>query len=119
VLQVPVDVLFQLNKNADKPLTLSAGLTGGVLMGSNALYYNTRSRTYYKEKDHFTSFMLSAQSGLSLTLANHSKYQINAGPHIQYQLSNLTQKSINTNEHLWFLGLKGNILFKRNKQNKQ
>ncbi|HEX8332639.1 MAG TPA: hypothetical protein VF622_08445 [Segetibacter sp.] len=115
LLQIPINILFQLNRNINKPLTLSAGFTGGVLVGSNALYLNEKARTYYKEKDHFKRLTLSAQSGIAFTLLNHRKYQIQAGPHVQYQLSNLTKPAVYTNEHLWFLGLKGNILFKKTK----
>jgi hypothetical protein len=115
LLQIPVSMQFQLNRNMNKPLILSAGFIGGVLAGSNALYLNQNAKAYYKETDQFKRFTFSAQTGVSFTLLNHAKYQIQAGPHLQYQLSNLTKPVVHTNEHLWLLGVKGNILFKKSK----
>jgi hypothetical protein len=115
LLQIPVSMMFQLNKNAEKPLTLSAGVSANFLIGSKALYLNQKALAIYREKEQFKNFTLGVQTGMTFTLSTHKNFSIHAGPQVQYQVSNLTKSIIYTDEHLLFLGFKANILFKRNK----
>lgn len=112
LLQVPLNFLYRINSNPDKPLNISAGFTAGLLIGSNALYLNDRSRIYYRENNQFNRLVFGAQAGLSFTVYNSASHRLQLEPLAQYQISNLTKPVVNSNEHLLFLGLKGNLLFK-------
>lgn len=112
LLQLPVNLVFQVNKSQSKPVVLTAGISPAILTGSYALYANQSERVYYVEKEQFRRFQLFAQAGLLFTFINAKTYQINAGPAIKYGISNLVKPVISTRQHLFFTGLQFNISLK-------
>lgn len=111
-LELPINILFQLNKNVKKPLLLSAGISPGYLTASNALYANSSANVYYRDKEKFHHFMLSAQSGLSFPVFHSSKLLLMAGPTVQYGFTNVSKAAWASPQHLLFTGIKANIVFK-------
>jgi hypothetical protein len=113
LLEVPINFRLRLNKNIDRPSEWTIGVLPGVLLGSQALYYNQQAMIYYNEKEQFNRLQLSMQTGFSFNIIANKKTLVNLGPVLQYGLINLTRPAGYTNEHLLFYGLKTNILFKK------
>ena len=111
LLELPINVSLQFSKNTNKSLLLTAGISPGYLIASNALYANSSANVYYADKEKFHRFQLSAQSGLLFPVFSSSHFILNAGPAIQYGLIN-TFKSAADGQHLFFAGIKANIVFR-------
>lgn len=112
LLELPINLALQLNKNRERPLLISAGISPGLLLSSNALYANPSANVYYVDKEKFHHFQLSVQSGLMFTVSGTNKYSLTAGPVVQYGFINPTKAVIAGSQHLFFSGLKANIIFK-------
>ncbi|MEJ7676246.1 MAG: hypothetical protein WKF59_26970 [Chitinophagaceae bacterium] len=106
LVQLPLNLQLQLNKNINKPLLFAFGLAPSFLISSNALYVNSNARAYYREKEQFNHFMLFGQSELLYTLSNRPKYQLQLGPALQYDFNSFSKPATNTRQHLIFTGLK-------------
>lgn len=113
LLQLPVNVQWQLNSIRKRPLLLTAGITPGFVIGTKALYYNRLAQITYVDKNQFKNFQLATQAGLMFTISSKNKYSINLGPHIMYGVTNLAKSATQTSQHLFFSGLKSNITFNR------
>lgn len=111
-LQLPIQLTYQLNRNEQKPVVLTAGITPGFLVGSNALYANRSRRMYYREKKQFSNVQVFAEVGLTIPIIGLKKFHVSAGPTLQYGINNLTKGVTGTNQHLFFTGLKTNIALK-------
>lgn len=112
ILEFPAVLHYRVNNNNKKQLQLFAGIAPGFVINTSALYLNTKAGIFYKEKDQFNSFHLSAQTGLLFTLKNAKKYQINTGPVTKFGLTDLSKTITHNNQHLFFTGLKTNINLK-------
>ncbi|MEJ7829892.1 MAG: hypothetical protein WKF91_16915, partial [Segetibacter sp.] len=112
LVQFPLNLQWQLNKNINKPLSFAFGLAPSFLISSNALYVNSNARAYYREKNQFKHFLLFGQSELLYTLSNRPKYQLEIGPALQYDFNSFSKTATHTKQHLIFTGLKTNITFK-------
>ena len=111
-LQMPLNISWQMNRNKDKPIRISAGIAPSVLFASHALYYNKNRRIAYYEKEQFNTFHLFGQAGFSFPLLSGKKILLHAGPFLQYELTNLTKPQVQPVEHLRFIGIRSSIEFK-------
>jgi hypothetical protein len=112
LIQLPVNLLFRLNKNSSKPLLFSFGLSPSFLIASKALYVNRYQGIYYEEKQQFKNFLLFGQSGLLFTPVDSKKYQLSLGPVVQYDFNSMSKWQTQASKHLTFMGIKSNITFK-------
>ena len=111
-LQLPVNLEYQINKNQKKPFLISAGISPGFLISSNALHANPTARVYYVDKQQFNHLQLSAQIGFSFSLISSSKYLLSVGPSVQYSFTNASKAAADARQHLFFTGIKANIILK-------
>jgi hypothetical protein len=111
-LQMPVNIVWQINKLRSKPISLYTGITAGYLMGSNSLYSNASERIYYREESQFNRLQLSGQAGVMFSILANKKYDWQIGPFVQYQLNSLVKPVIDPNQHLLFTGLKTYYIIK-------
>jgi hypothetical protein len=112
LIQIPITLQFQLNKNIQHPLQFSFGLSPSFLIGSNALYLNRNTNSYYREQDQFSRFLLFGQSGVVYVFKNSAAFQMSLGPTLQYSFNSFSKPAINTPQHLLFTGIKANIILK-------
>jgi len=112
MLEVPVNLLFRLNKNQEKPITFSTGFSLGYLFNSNALYANYKEKVYYVEKDQFRRFQLIGQGSIQIPVIGSKGYNLSIGPALQYGFTNMAKPVTSTKQHLVTLGLKGHLLLK-------
>jgi hypothetical protein len=109
LLQVPINLLLQLNKSERNSVVFSAGVAPAFLVGSNALHANYRARTYYKDNNQFRRWMLFGEAGLQLGIATSAHFKITAGPEANYSFTSMANPMTNTNQHLFSVGLKANV----------
>lgn len=109
-IQLPFNFQLNLNSRKRRPFILSTGLTPGYLVRSHALNFNRYRQVSYTDKDQFKKFQLSAQGGFSFNLLNAKKYSIQLGPELRYGISNLSKPTTDTKQHLFFFGLKANVI---------
>ncbi len=112
LIELPIKLKLQINKNQEKPLVVSAGISPGYLVSSNALYANPSANVYYVDKQKFQHFQLSAQMGFLFPIAGSSKYSLSAGPVVQYGFTDAAKTAIGINQHLLFTGIKANVILK-------
>lgn len=111
-VEMPIQISYRLNKYKERPIAITGSLIPGYLIGSSALYNNGNSGVYYKEKKQFNQFQLSTSVGLMFTLKKPFNNRFSIGPVFQYNLTNLTKKQLQSNQHLLFAGIKTNFIFK-------
>ena len=112
LVELPINISRQLNKNQKRPLLLFTGISPGYLIASNALYANPSANVYYTDKEKFHHFQLSSQSGLMFPVSNSKGLLLQAGPVIQYGITNTAKAGTGSPQHLFFAGIKANIIFK-------
>ncbi|MBC6493088.1 outer membrane beta-barrel protein [Flavihumibacter stibioxidans] len=100
-LQIPLE--FSWNPGGKKKLYWNSGMTVGYLLGTDALQYNETVGVYYKDKSMVNKWMAAVQTGVYYRFQAPGKWQISAGPFVQYHL-NTPDKSAN-GKHLLYTGL--------------
>ncbi|MCW3110151.1 MAG: PorT family protein [Segetibacter sp.] len=110
--ELPLNVLVQLNKNQNKQVVLTAGISPAYLIYSKALHANTSQNVYYADNDQFKKLQLFAQTGIQLTVSNARHFNITAGPEAQYGLNNMATSASGTNQHLFSATIKANVILK-------
>lgn len=99
-LEVPLNIFLQLNKNQNKKLLLTAGVTPAYLVGATSLYANNSQNLYYETKEQFKKMIWSLQCGLQFSVLNTRVFNIVAGPEFQYGINNMAKAATGTNQHL-------------------
>ncbi|HEX8279226.1 MAG TPA: outer membrane beta-barrel protein [Segetibacter sp.] len=112
LVELPINLGYQINRNQDKPLMISAGLSPGYLVSSNALYKNPSANVYYVDKQKFKRFQLSAQMGLSFPIIGSLRYLLSGGPVIQYGFTSVVKAVSGIDQHLFFTGVNANFILK-------
>ena len=112
LIELPLNFWYQLNKDQKKPLLVVAGVSPGYMAGTNALYANPFANTYYVDKEIFHHFQFSSQAGFSFPIIASSRYLLSAGPVIQYGFTNTAKATTGTSQHLFFTGIKANIILR-------
>lgn len=113
-LEIPATVQWQLNHSRSFPLFLESGLSFSYLVSSDALYYNSNSGVYFKDRDVVNraqvNFTSSLMVGLPLGGVN-----LQAGPQLEYGLTSLLRPSATAGQHLFYGGLRVVIIPKGKK----
>ncbi len=112
LVEMPIQLSFRLNKQNKSPVTINTSLIPGYLFGSDALFANSNSNAYYVEKEQFRQFQLSAAVGLMFNIKNAFKSRLSFGPVFQYNLTNMTKRDLQSDQHLLFGGIKTNFILK-------
>ncbi|HKG67701.1 MAG TPA: outer membrane beta-barrel protein, partial [Segetibacter sp.] len=112
LVELPINLGYQINKNQEQPLIISAGLSPGYLISSNALYTNPSANVYYVDKKKFNRFQLFAQMGLSFPIIGSLKYLLSGGPVIQYGFTSVAKAVSGIDQHLFFTGINANFILK-------
>lgn len=113
LLQFPVQIQYKVRPASKRALILQAGLTPSVILSTRALYFNRSANITYINREQFQQLQLFAQGGFQLKLADTKMLQYSLGPQIQYGISNLTRPVVQSRQHLFYLGLNVNIIFKK------
>ena len=104
-LEIPGSIQWQITHTRTLPLFWELGGSLSYLMGSNAIYYNTKAGVYYKDGQvsNRTQFNLSTALMVSLPLKG---FQMQVGPQLQYGVTSLLNSESSGGQHLFYGGVK-------------
>lgn len=109
-LELPVNFLFQLNKNSAKPFYLDLGINAGQMISSNALAYDTAfGGIYINGKNQFNKTQFSLSSGLLWTISS-KKIQWSVGPVINVHFTRLLKNPFEGDKYLLMPGIRTKII---------
>lgn len=111
-IELPINLLFRINKNQSKPFSIFAGISPTYVIATHGLYANKTTNTYYIEKYQYKHFLLSGQTGFLYTFTTYKNNKLSIGPFVQYDFTNLTKTITGTKQHLFFSGIKVNVILK-------
>jgi hypothetical protein len=104
-LQLPVSLIWQVNRSRKTPVFWEAGLALSRLISANALYYSEKSGLYYKDGGAANPNHLMAFSSVMVGLSLRGN-SIKIGPEGQYGLTSLINKGNVGTQHLFYGGIK-------------
>jgi len=100
---------YQISKRV--PISLGAGLSISQLVSSNALHYNRGANIYYQDNELLHKTQTGLISSLTFELLRKKKLTLNLGPELNYFLTPLLKKNSSQRQHLYSIGLKGQLKF--------
>ncbi|HEY6901447.1 MAG TPA: outer membrane beta-barrel protein, partial [Puia sp.] len=104
-LELPVALELKLNRSKLLPIFLNGGASLSYLMGSSAVYYNTKSGVYFKDGGVANKMQVSLSSALMVGLPFHN-IRVQAGPQIQYGLTPLLNTGQSGEQHVFYGGIR-------------
>jgi hypothetical protein len=81
------------------------------MISSNALVFDRNAGIYYKDKQNLQVNQMHAFSGMHFQFLNLKKVSIQAGPYLQYGLSNLQNGNTIDKLHLISTGIRTKFTF--------
>ncbi len=112
--QVPLLLRYTPVATSKRPITITAGLVPTLLFGSKALNYDRQNNVSYVDKTHLKNLQVLGGLGVAFTIKNYSSKLVQAGPVVRYGFGSINKNSDRLSQHLLFVGLQANILFKNN-----
>lgn len=104
-LEVPVSLQWQFNRSRKIPLFWEGGLSFSRLMSADALYFDEKSRLYYKDGQVANPTQFMAFSSLMVGLSWRGNL-IQVGPEGQYGLGSLLNTNSTGSQHLFYGGIR-------------
>ncbi len=108
-IEVPVLFRAKLTASEKIPLSFDLGFSISRLVSTNALHYDANSRIYYSNIELFNRTQVNLVTGLPVRIFSKNKFSFEAGPHLQYGITNLLANQKTGGKHLLFVGLKTGI----------
>lgn len=117
-LEIPLLYQTQLNKGKKVGVLWNAGIVPGLLIGTNALVYDTVARgVYYKNDKAFKKFHINMQTGFALQFGNNKKIQWSLGPTISLDMTRLMKEDVFTEKRYFlYTGLSGRVFLNSRKK---
>ncbi|MFN4314956.1 MAG: hypothetical protein ACK4E0_11715 [Chitinophagaceae bacterium] len=113
-LQVPLGIELKLNKGVKTPISWELGVAPGLLIGSNALVYDSSyNGIYYKDKAQYNRFQLAATMGFSIELAGKKGMRFVLGPELRTNLTALAENGYDDRQYLFYGGLRARVFLPR------
>lgn len=108
-IELPLILQAKLTGNRFVPVYWDLGLSISRLVSSNALHFDGNSRIYYEDNGVFNRNQFNFITGLPVQIISRDRFSFQAGPQIQYGISNLINRDRTGGKHLLFIGLKAEI----------
>jgi hypothetical protein len=109
ILELPVIISYK--PSVKLPLYISAGISYGRLISTNALTFSSTSNVYYKNSENNSQNLLPAQLSAQYRFGSKSKLSVQTGPFVQYNLLEFQKESTDGKSHTLFAGLKTTVNF--------
>lgn len=109
ILELPVSISYR--PAVKLPLYISAGISYGRLISTNALTFSNTSNIYYKNSQSYSRNLLPGQLSVQYRFNYNNKLSLQTGPFIQYNFLKFQTEPINGKSHIVFAGLKTTVNF--------
>lgn len=115
-IQLPVTYHLQLNKGKKLPVAWSAGVSGGYLLTTSGLLYDTvAGGIYYKDRNAYNKFQFNVHTGLDVKFGIGNRVQWSVGPELSMTMNKLVNEPYSKKQYLLYGGLTGRIFFLKKK----
>jgi len=104
-IELPVSVQILLNQNNHLPISWEVGMRLSRMIASNALHYDYLTDYYFKDNALFNKTQVSASTALLVGFWRQGHF-FQAGPELQYGLTNMITDNAYNKQHLIFYGIK-------------
>ncbi|HXO75143.1 MAG TPA: outer membrane beta-barrel protein, partial [Puia sp.] len=104
-LELPVAAEWRINRSHLLPLFWDGGLSLSYLMGSSAVYYNTKSGVYFKDGGVANHTQINISTALMVGLPIRG-LRVQLGPQVQYGLTPLLNTELSGQQHIFYGGLR-------------
>lgn len=104
-MELPVAAEWKINRSHLLPLFWDGGFSVSYLMGSSAVYYNTKSGVYFKDGGVANHTQLNVSTALMVGLPVRG-LRVQVGPQIQYGLTPLLNTELSGTQHIFYGGLR-------------
>jgi hypothetical protein len=109
-LQIPLSFQWQVGKGNKLPVLLSAGMSAGYLLSTNALIYDSlQGGVYYHDKNAFNRFQLSFNTGLAFRFGNNKAFQWSIGPEASMGLRSQVKEEYDRKQYPLYLGIRARL----------
>jgi|GEM_PF-2020528 len=108
-MELPVALEWKLHQKL--PLYLHTGISLSRMLSTNALIYDRTAGIYYEDKQSLQRNQLQAFGNLNFRFINRKKISMQAGPYLQYGLSELQKGQAPEKLHLFSSGLRTSFTF--------
>jgi hypothetical protein len=104
-LELPVAAEWRINRSHLLPLFWNGGFSVSYLMGSSAVYYNTKSGVYFKDGGVANHTQVNISTALMVGLPVKG-LRVQLGPQVQYGLTPLLNTELSGPQHIFYGGLR-------------
>jgi len=104
-MELPVAIQLQLNRSRMMPVFWESGVAFSYLMSSDALYYNTVAKVYYKDGGVANRGHVNLHTALMIGLPFCGS-RLQFGPQLEYGVTRLLNENAAGDGHLFYGGLK-------------
>ncbi|TMI66178.1 MAG: hypothetical protein E6H07_09830 [Bacteroidetes bacterium] len=112
-IQVPLLILWQLNKGEKIPIVWENGFVPSFLIASDALVYDKSSKKFFKDKRMYNDFNLVYHTALGVSLFKDNKHPLNLGIFYNSHISMLQKTDPPNYNYLNSFGIKMNWVIKK------
>lgn len=104
-IQLPVTMQYEFARIHKFHLAWEAGLSLSQLIASDELHFDNSTGVYYKASDQLNKTQLNVNTAF-LVSSNHNKLSLQFGPQVEYGLTNMLKSDAESNQHMFYAGLK-------------
>ena len=116
-IELPLNYNWRVTKNADRFLSLSAGISPSWLLATNALIYDTAfGGVYYHNKELVTKTHFNFISGISYQFKTKRSLEFAIGPRFSFDITEVFKSDLDKRKYLLFTGIGAAMFFEKKKK---
>jgi len=113
-IELPLSYNWRVTNNADRFLSLNAGVSPSYLLATNALVYDTTmGGIYYDNKDVVTKAHFSFTSGISYQFKNKRNLEFSIGPQFSFDITKVFKSDLDKRKYFLYTGIDARIFFEK------
>ena len=113
-IELPLSYNWRVTNNADRFLSLNAGVSPSYLLATNALVYDTTmGGIYYDNKDVVTKAHFNFTSGVSYQFKNKKNLEFSIGPQFSFDVTKVFKSDLDKRKYFLYTGIDARIFFEK------
>jgi len=113
-IELPLSYNWRVTNNADRFLSLNAGISPSYLLATNALVYDTTmGGIYYDNKDFVTKAHFNFTSGVSYQFKNKKNLEFSIGPQFSFDMTKVFKSDLDKRKYFLYTGIDARIFFEK------